>query len=420
MRKLSTLSSGFLILVITSVGEAGFAQQNSNCFNSAMPPMDIIAACDQNIAADSRGAQDYQARGAAWYRMGDYDRAIADFTQSINIDSKYIRAFYNRGLAWEKKGNLDNALTDFKYFVGLDPTFPDAQKALVRVSIAKKTPEATTMKQKKPVNAVAYPSASPNASLTFNETKPLNSIPRPAVLQGRRLALVIGNDAYQHVPQLQKAVGDADAMSQTLKTIGFTVVEGKDLTFEQTARLLADFEGNISKSDIVFFHFSGHGVQIKGDNILLPTDTPQPQDGQQSLVQKFGLSAEAVIQGFNERGASLVVAVLDACRDNPFASSGTRGIGGSRGLAALTPVEGTFVIYSAGVNQTALDKLNNRDLSPTSVFTRVVTPLLQEPNSLIEIAKKAQVGVRDLARTVGHEQTPAYYDQVIGNVRLVE
>jgi hypothetical protein len=50
----------------------------------------------------------------------------------------------------------------------------------------------------------------------------------------------------------------------------------------------------------VFFHFSGHGVQIKGDNILLPTDTPQPKDGQQSLIQKFGLSAESVIQSFNE------------------------------------------------------------------------------------------------------------------------
>jgi len=220
---------------------------------------------------------------------------------------------------------------------------------------------------------------------------------------------------------LQKAVGDADAISQNLKSIGFTVVEGKDLTFEQTATLLAEFEGSISKSDIVFFHFSGHGVQIRGDNILLPTDTPQPKDGQQSLVQKFGLSAESVLQSFNEKGAALVVAVLDACRDNPFASTGTRGIGGSRGLAALNPVEGTFVIYSAGVNQTALDKLSNADQSPTSVFTRVLAPLLQGPNlSLIEIAKRTQVKVRDLARSVGHEQTPAYYDQVVGNVGLVQ
>jgi len=90
-------------------------------------------------------------------------------------------------------------------------------------------------------------------------------------------------------------------------------------------------------------------------------------------------------------------------------------------LAALTPVEGTFVIYSAGVNQTALDKLNSKDQASTSVFTRVILPLLEEPNlSLIGIAKRTQVGVRDLARTVGHEQTPAYYDQVVGNVTLTQ
>jgi tetratricopeptide (TPR) repeat protein len=86
--------------------DAIFAQKNFNCFSSSMPPMDVMAACDQNIASDPNDAQVYQARGIAWYRMGDYDRAIADLTQSIKFDPKYIRAFYNRGLAWEKKGRV--------------------------------------------------------------------------------------------------------------------------------------------------------------------------------------------------------------------------------------------------------------------------------------------------------------------------
>ena len=127
-----------LILAITSVCDDAFAQKNLNCFNPTMPPTDVIAACDQNIAFDPRDAQVYQARGAAWYRLGDYDHAISDFTQSINIDPKYIRAFFNRGLAWEKKGKLDEALIDFKYFADLDPSFPDTQSAIERVSGAKK------------------------------------------------------------------------------------------------------------------------------------------------------------------------------------------------------------------------------------------------------------------------------------------
>src|SRR6266852_8741817 len=98
MQKLSALYSAFLILAITSICDASFAQKNLNCFSPSMPPMDVIAACDQNIASDSRDAQVYQARGAAWYRIGDYDHAIADFSRSINIDQKYVRAFYDRGL----------------------------------------------------------------------------------------------------------------------------------------------------------------------------------------------------------------------------------------------------------------------------------------------------------------------------------
>ena len=552
-----------LIIAVSWISSAAFAQSNSNSFNATMPPMDIISACNQVIDADAGHAQAHLSRGAAWYKLRDYDRAISDFSQAINIDPKYVGAFYGRGLAFEKKGKLEDALADFIYFAKLDPSYPDAQSAVTRVSLAlKKSTSATIKTARKGGDA---PSACLNATMSpddviascndeiradptkvglwynrgnawdrkhdydratadyseairqkpsfmsaynnrgnmwlikgdfdraiadYNEaikldpkqagsffnrglawekkkdliksladfkhsveldssftgsqqavarvTAAINGVTAEAVkteqevrrdyatpivdiARGRRLALVIGNDSYQRVPRLEKAVGDADAIAQALKAIGFTVTEANNLSFEQTARQLAEFEGGISTSDIVFFHFSGHGVQIKGDNILLPIDTPQPKDGQQSLVQKFGLSAESVIQSFSEKGASLVVAVLDACRDNPFASSGTRGVGGSRGLAAISPVEGTFVIYSAGVNQTALDRLGNSDRSSTSVFTRVLTPLLQEPNlSLIEIAKRSQVRVRDLARTVGHEQTPAYYDQVIGNVGLVE
>src|ERR1700722_14852380 len=111
-----------LILMIAACCNTASAQNNLNCYNPTMPPMDVIAACDQVINNDASDAQAHQARGAAYFKMGDYDRAIADFSRSINIDPKYIKAFYNRGLAWEKKGNLDSALTDFRYFVDVDTT----------------------------------------------------------------------------------------------------------------------------------------------------------------------------------------------------------------------------------------------------------------------------------------------------------
>jgi tetratricopeptide (TPR) repeat protein len=143
------VGAALLISAIASVCDAAYAQKNSNCFIPTMPPLDVIAACDQNIASDPVDAQVYQARGAAWYRQGDYDHAIADFSKSISIDSKYIRAFYNRGLAWEKKGKLDEALTDFRYFADLDPSFPDVHKAIERASGAKKRIEAAAIKPPK-------------------------------------------------------------------------------------------------------------------------------------------------------------------------------------------------------------------------------------------------------------------------------
>src|SRR6476661_9678365 len=115
-----------LILAITFICDAAFAQ-NSNCFRPTMPPMDVIAACDAIIDTEPRAAQAHQARGIAWYRMGNCDEAIDDFNQSIAFDPNYIRAFFNRALAWEQKGKLDDALADLKYFIELDSSFPDAQ-----------------------------------------------------------------------------------------------------------------------------------------------------------------------------------------------------------------------------------------------------------------------------------------------------
>jgi tetratricopeptide (TPR) repeat protein len=111
-----------------------FAQDsNTVCFGDSSPGA-VIPACDDLIEADPRHAQAYQARGIAWYKVGDYERAIADYSASLAIDPKYIQAYYNRGLAWEAEGNLQNALKDLRTFQNLDPSFPDTQGAIARIA----------------------------------------------------------------------------------------------------------------------------------------------------------------------------------------------------------------------------------------------------------------------------------------------
>jgi hypothetical protein len=113
------------------------------------------------------------------------------------------------------------------------------------------------------------------------------------------------------------------------------------------------------------------------------------------------------------------VLVLDACRNNPFERSGGRGLKGSGGLAAMTPAEGVFIMFSAGAKQTALDRLSNTDRASNSVFTRNLIHRLAEPDlTLVQIAKRLQIEVKQLAASVGRDQTPAYYDQVVGEIVL--
>jgi hypothetical protein len=110
---------------------------------------------------------------------------------------------------------------------------------------------------------------------------------------------------------------------------------------------------------------------------------------------------------------------LDACRDNPFEQVAGRSVGLSRGLAAAEPPEGTFIMYSAGAGESALDSLNGGDRNPNSVYTRVLLPLLTtEGVSLTEIAEQVRISVRQITSTVQHRQTPAYYNQVLGRVCL--
>ena len=113
------------------------------CFGDSSPGA-VIPACDDLIESDPRHAQAHQARGAAWYKVGDNERAIADYSASLAIDPKYIRAYYNRGLAWEAEGKLRNALNDLRTFQTLDPQFPDTQEAIARISRLLKSQTASS------------------------------------------------------------------------------------------------------------------------------------------------------------------------------------------------------------------------------------------------------------------------------------
>lgn len=233
----------------------------------------------------------------------------------------------------------------------------------------------------------------------------------------KRVALVIGNNDYIEITKLKKAVNDARAISQTLETIGFNVDLGENLTRRQTNEKIAAFVERIDPGDTAFFFFSGHGVAPDGQNILLPVDVPAT--GNADVVRDEAHVVDELLDRIRRKGAAVSFFVLDACRNNPFATSGGKGFG-TRGLQVVAPPSGSFVLMAAGTGQEALDRLSENDPEPTSVFTRHLIPLLSTPGmSHIKLAKRIQSEVDETAATVGHAQQPAFYDQIKGEIVLV-
>ena len=235
----------------------------------------------------------------------------------------------------------------------------------------------------------------------------------------KRVALLVGNNAYQNVPRLQTAVNDARSVGTTLRGLGFSVILAENQSRRAMSEALLAFDKAIEPGDIALFFFAGHGFEIRGQNYLLPTDIPEVREGQEELIRDSAFPADRIIDRLQARGARTAVLVLDACRNNPFERSGGRGLKGSGGLAAMTPAEGVFIMFSAGAKQTALDRLSNTDRASNSVFTRNLIHRLAEPDlTLVQIAKRLQIEVKQLAASVGRDQTPAYYDQVVGEIVL--
>ncbi|MFZ5690235.1 MAG: caspase family protein [Pseudomonadota bacterium] len=240
-----------------------------------------------------------------------------------------------------------------------------------------------------------------------------------AALAAKRIALVIGNNAYAEVPKLEKAVGDAQTIAATLQGLGFDVIAVTDAGRSRMARALVDFETRVSPGDTALFFFAGHGVALDGGNYLMPTDVPNVTEAQRNLLRSEGFLADDIAERLRERGAATTVMILDACRNNPFRAGTGRSIGQSRGLQRMDTRQGMFVMFSAGAGQEALDRLGDNDTHPNSVFTRLFVDLVKRPElDLIDVAKELQIEVPKLARSVGHEQLPAYYDQIPGRIFL--
>jgi hypothetical protein len=229
--------------------------------------------------------------------------------------------------------------------------------------------------------------------------------------EARRLALVVGNDSYKNVAPLKNARSDAKAIADALQTLGFDVTLKQDLTLTSLKSALREFKTKVGGGDEVIFYFSGHGVQFEGTNYLVPTDIVAESEAQ---VEDDAVPLQRVLDDLRDQKARFALAIVDACRDNPFKGQG-RAIGG-RGLAPVQAANGQMVLYSAGAGQSALDRLGPNDSNPNGVFTRVLIKQINRPGVPVDrMLKNVRDEVVQLAKSANHEQVPAIYDQSIGD-----
>jgi len=233
----------------------------------------------------------------------------------------------------------------------------------------------------------------------------------PQIFANRK-ALVIGNDGYKFVNKLSNAKEDANAIAQNLSKVGYKVTLKVDQTEKEMKAVLRSFKSQVEAGDEVAIFYAGHGIQLANTNYLLPIDVAGEGEEQ---IKDEAISLQRILDDMSDKKVKFTLAMIDACRDNPFKGNG-RSIGtAGRGLAPTSAATGQMIVFSAGTGQQALDKLGPNDKDKNGLFTRIFIKEMQKSGVTIDqLVRNVRAEVVVTAKTIGHDQVPAIYDQVVG------
>jgi len=335
--------------------------------------------------------------------MSDYDLTPALLASLRNGRSLTVQGIVNSG----RPLSLTLPLAEFNAAYDGPPMNPKAfetrQKKLQEELAERAKASRETIKDNPPGKVVATAKPSEQAMPAPNSSS------MPAVSFGRRVALVIGNSAYQHAPTLPNPRRDAAMVAEALRQVNFeTVTSQYDLGREQLVNALRDFARQAEGADWAVVYYAGHGLEVAGVNYLIPVDARIETD------RDINLEAVSMDQVLNsvERAKKLRVVLLDACRDNPFAAQMKRTMttvsrSVSRGLAQMEPDPGTLVVFAAKHGETALD-----GDAADSPFALAFVKNIRTPG--IEVRRLFDNVRDDVMDMTGHQQQPYSYGSVSG------
>ena len=203
------------------------------------------------------------------------------------------------------------------------------------------------------------------------------SLAASPALAETRVALVIGNDTYATLPNLNNAGTDARGIAAKLTSLGFETILETNVGRRKIGRAIARFRGRLAKADVGLVFFAGHGIQLDGENYLVPSDARV--EVEEDLPYE-AVRASDFLVAMADAGTPLNIVIIDACRDNPLPKR-TRSL--SRGLAVVAvpqSIKGTAILYSASPGQVAQDGPPGGH----GVFTGALLDVLDRPGLKLE------------------------------------
>lgn len=272
------------------------------------------------------------------------------------------------------------------------PSAPEASQAA-----------ATSAGQGPAAAPVPAPSDTGPASVPVEVKAP----PAASVEAGMRVALVIGNSAYAAVGSLPNPARDASAVARSLREAGFRTVQLEaNLSREAMIQALHRFSEEADKADWAVVYYAGHGIEVGGQNYLVPVDARLKSD---RAVQFEAVPLDQVLASL-DGARKLRLVILDACRDNPFISQMSRTVASrsiGRGLARVEPEGGTLVAYAAKAGQVALDGDGQNSPFVSALVKHVATPG-------IEIRRLFGLVRDDVLAATDRKQEPFVYGSLGG------
>lgn len=224
-----------------------------------------------------------------------------------------------------------------------------------------------------------------------------------------RVALLIGNGAYPGAP-LRNPLNDVRALADALRPLGFVVTVRENLGRAAMREAVRTFVLGARDARVRFFHFAGHGLQLRGRSYLLPVDARI--ESESDIVERTVDATELADQlGAIPTGANVLV--IDACRTHPLFTSGARRMWAARpGLAEVKPPQGTLVAFSTRPGQVARDGTGD-----TSIYMRHLVQAIRDDADLpVELLFKR---VRDaVASATRNAQVPWESSDIVGDLCL--